>query len=41
MSRDSSGGRGAVLYWLAYGLLVIGVIVIAVLIFRDPGALGI
>jgi hypothetical protein len=36
-----SSGRGAVLYWLAYGLLVIGVITIAVLVFRDPGVLGI
>jgi hypothetical protein len=30
-----------VLYWLAYGLLVIGVIAIAVLVFQDPAALGI
>jgi hypothetical protein len=30
-----------VLYWLAYGLLVIGVIIVAVLVFRDPAVLGI
>jgi hypothetical protein len=30
-----------VLYWLAYGLLVIAVVAIAVLVFRDPSVLGI
>jgi hypothetical protein len=34
-------GRGAVLYWLAYGILIIGVVTIAVLVFRDPAVLGI
>ena len=40
MAGESSG-RGAVLYWLAFSLLVIGVIAIALLVFRDPGLLGI
>ncbi|HET9515827.1 MAG TPA: hypothetical protein VFO95_17980 [Gemmatimonadales bacterium] len=41
MAGDSSGGRGALLYWLAYGILVILVVSIAILVFRDPSVLGI
>ena len=41
MAGDRSGGRRAVLYWLAYGLLVIVVVTIAVLVFQNPSVLGI
>jgi hypothetical protein len=41
VAGEKSGGRGAVLYWLAYGVLVIVVITIALLVFRNPSVLGI
>jgi hypothetical protein len=30
-----------VLYWLAYAVLVAAVVIVAVLVFRDPSVLGI
>ncbi|HEU5171686.1 MAG TPA: hypothetical protein VFU46_14155 [Gemmatimonadales bacterium] len=41
MAGGETGGRGAILYWIGWALLVIGVVTVAWLVFRPPGELGI
>ncbi len=41
MPRQESGGRGAVLYWIAWAVLVMAVVTIVWTVFRSPAELGI
>ena len=41
MAGQRSGGRGAVVYWIAWAMLAVAVVTIVWMVFRNPGELGI
>ena len=41
MASQSTGGRGAVFYWIGWAILFAAVVSIAVALFRNPSDLGI
>ncbi len=41
MAGPESGGRGAVLYWIGWAILVVAVVTVAWSVFRPPAELGI
>lgn len=41
MAGQESGGRGAVLYWIGWAVLLVAVTAIAWAVFRSPAELGI
>ena len=41
MAGQESGGRGAVLYWLGWAILVVAVTAVVWTVFRSPAELGI
>jgi len=41
MAGGESGGRGAVLYWIGWAVLVVAVVAIVLAVFRSPAELGI
>jgi hypothetical protein len=40
MAGQESGGRGAVLYWIGWAVLLITVVSIVWTLFRNPAELG-
>jgi hypothetical protein len=41
MAGERSGGRGAVLYWIGWAILLVAVVTIAWTVFRNPAERGI
>jgi hypothetical protein len=41
MAGQQTGGRGAVVYWIAWALLLAGMVTVAWIVFRPPSELGI
>jgi hypothetical protein len=41
MAGPESGGRGAVLYWIGWAVLVVTVVAVVCSVFRSPAELGI
>jgi hypothetical protein len=40
MAGQQTGGRGAVVYWIGWGLLLVAVVTVVWILFRSPTELG-